>query len=125
MSFLTTIENAFTTTEADIVAIVVKIKTEAEVVESEIKTALSWVAANAPQIVSDLQSVVGIVTTIGIAANPQVAVAIKAANLAVNALNAFATASNAGQTSTAAVLAGYVAVKQAQAAAASAAAAEE
>lgn len=113
----------WTTTEADVVAIITKIKTAEQVVASDINTALKWIASNTPTIVSDLQSVVGVVEAVGVATNPQVAAAISAANLAVNALNAFASASNSGQANSKAVLAGYVAVKQAQAAAASAAAA--
>jgi len=117
------IKSFLITTEADVVAIIAKIKTEEEIVVSEINTALHWIASNAPTIVSDIQSVVNVAETVGVAANPQVAAAIAAANLAVTALNTFAAASNAGQTNTQAVLQGFVAVKQAQAAAASAAAA--
>ncbi len=123
MSFITTLKSWITTTEADVVAIIAKIKTEEQVVASEINNALHWIASNTPTIVADIQSVVGIAETVGVAANPQVAAAITAANVAVNALNAFAAASNSGSSNTQAVLAGYVAVKQAQAAAASAAAA--
>ena len=123
MSFLDTLKGWITTTEADVVAIIAKIKTEEAVVASEINQALHWVASNAPTIVADIQSVVGIAETVGVAADPRVAAAITAANLAVAALNQFAAASNSGQSNTQAVLAGYVAVKQAQAAAASAAAA--
>lgn len=123
MSFIDTLKSWIVTSEADVVAIIAKIKTEEAVVESEINNALHWIASNTPTIVADLQSVVGIAETVGIAANPQVAAAITAANVAVNALNAFAAASNSGSSNTQAVLAGYVAVKQAQAAAASAAAA--
>lgn len=123
MSFLDSIKSLLITTEADVVAIIAKIKTEEEVVVTDINTALHWIASNAPTIVSDIQSVIGVAQVVGVAANPQVAAAITAANLAVAALNSFASASNAGQTNTQAVLQGYVAVKQAQAAAASAAAA--
>lgn len=126
MSFATfeaSIKSFLVTTEADVVAIIAKIKTAEEVVVSDINTALHWIASNAPSIVSDIQSVIGVAETVGVAANPQVAAAITAANLAVAALNSFAAASNAGQTNTQSVLQGYVAVKQAQAAAASAAAA--
>jgi hypothetical protein len=123
MSFIDTLKSFIVTTEADVVAIIAKIKTAEEVVVTDINNALHWIASNAPTIVSDIQSVIGVAETVGVASNPQVAAAITAANLAVAALNSFAAASNAGQTSTQAVLQGYVAVKQAQAAAASAAAA--
>ena len=123
MSFIDTLKSWIVTTEADVVAIIAKIKTEEAVVVTDVNNALHWIASNAPTIVADIQSVIGVAETVGVAANPQVAAAITAANLAVAALNSFAAASNAGNTSTQAVLAGYVAVKQAQAAAASAAAA--
>src|ERR1700740_3245779 len=118
MNFLASLKSFIVTTEADVVSVITKIKTEEAVVASEINNAMHWIASNTPTIVADLQSVVGIAETVGIAANPQVAAAITAANVAVNALNAFAAASNSGSSNTKAVLAGYVAVKQAQAAAA-------
>ena len=123
MSFLDKLKSFIVTTEADVVAIIAKIKTEEAVVVSEVNQALHWIASNTPTIVADIQSVVGVAETVGVASDPRVATAIVAANLAVAALNKFAAASNAGQSNTQAVLAGYVAVKQAQAAAASAAAA--
>ena len=123
MAFVDQLKAFFTTTEADVVSVIVKIKTDASVIESEVNSALHWIAANAPAIAADLQQVVGVVEVVGVASNPQVAAAITAANVAVTALNAFAAASNKGQTNPQAVLAGYVAVKQAQSAAASAAAA--
>lgn len=123
MSFIDTLKSFIVTTESDVVSVIAKIKTEAEVFESEVNNALHWIASNAPTIVADIQSVIGVAETVGVAANPEVAAAITAANIAVTALNAFAAASNSGTTNTQAVLAGYVAVKQAQSAAASAAAA--
>ena len=123
MTFLDKLKNFIVTTEADVVLVIAKIKTEEEVIASEINNALHWIASNTPTIVADIQSVIGVAETVGVAANPQVAAAITAANLAVAALNSFAAASNSGSSNTQAVLAGYVAVKQAQAAAASAAAA--
>ncbi len=123
MSFWTSVQSFFVTTETDVLNLISQIKQGLAVVESDVTAALKWIANNTPQIVADLQQVVGIAETIGIAANPNVAAAITAANAAVTALNAFAAASNNGATNTQAVLAGYTAVKQAQAAAASAAAA--
>lgn len=120
---LASLKSFIVTSEADVVAVIVKIKTEEAVIASEINNALHWIASNEPTIAADIQQVLSVVETVGAAANPQVVAAITAANLAVNALNAFAAASNSGSSNTQAVLAGYVAVKQAQAAAASAAAA--
>lgn len=120
MTFFDRLKSFIITTEAEIETIVVKIRTEEQVLASEINNALHWIAANTPQIAADIQGVVGIAETVGVAANPQVAAAITAANLAVTALNAFAAASNAGKSNPEAVVQGYVAVKQAQAAIASA-----
>lgn len=116
MSFLDSLKSFIVTTEADVVAVIAKIKTEEEVVVTEVNNALHWIASNAPTIVADIQSVISVAQVVGVAANPQVAAAITAANLAVAALNKFAAASNAGQSNTQAVLQGYVAVQQAQAA---------
>lgn len=123
MSFFDSLRSFIITTESDVVAIVIKIKTEEEVIASEINSALHWIASNTPAIAADIEAVVGIAETVGVAGNPEVAAAIVAANVAVTALNAFANASNSGKSNTQAVLSGYVAVKQAQAAVASAKAA--
>lgn len=123
MSFdFTTLKNWISETEADVLSVVAQIKAEATVIESDITAALHWVASNAPTIAADIGQVVSVVETVGLGANPEVAAAITAANLAVQGLNAFAIASQSGKNNTQAVLAGYSAVKQAQAAAASAAA---
>lgn len=123
MSFWTALKSFITTTEADVVEIIAKVKTGAQVAERDISDALHWVASNAPSITSDIQSVVGVAEAVGVAGNPEVVAAITAANLAVDGLNAFAAAANSGKSEPQAVVAGYVAAKQAQAAAASAAAA--
>lgn len=123
MTFLTSLQNFITETEADVVAIVTNIKAGVAVVESDLVAAEHWVASNAPAIAADIQQVLGLVEAVGVGANPQVAAAVIAANLAVNALNAFAAASNTGATPSQAVVAGYVAVKQAQSAVSSAMAA--
>jgi len=123
MSFLSAIENFFSETETEVIALVVAVKKGEELVASDIDKALKWVASETPAIVSNLQGAVAIVEAVGVASNPDVALAITAANVAVTALNAFAAASNSGKTDAQAVVQGYVAVKQAQASAASAAAA--
>jgi hypothetical protein len=120
MSFLTSLQNFISETEADVVTIVTNIKAGVAVVESDLAAAEHWIASNAPAIAADIQQVLGLVEAVGIGANPEVAAAVTAANLAVNALNAFAASSNAGATPAQAVVAGYVAVKQAQSAVSSA-----
>lgn len=121
--FITSFENWITTTEADVQEWIVQIKAGVAVAESDINAIAKWVASETPTIVADLQSVLAIVTAIGVGSNPDVALAIEAANAAVTALNAFAAAQNAGKSTPTSVVAGYVAVKTAQSAAASAAAA--
>jgi hypothetical protein len=122
-TFTTSLWNFIDETESDVLVIITNIKADVAVAQSDINAALHWIASNAPAIAADIQEVVGIAETVGVGANPEVAAAIIAANTAVTALNAFAASSNSGQNNTQAVLAGYVAVKQAQAASSSAAAA--
>lgn len=122
-AFTTSLWNFIDETESDVLVIITNIKADVAVAQSDINAALHWIASNAPAIAADIQEVVGIAETVGVGANPEVAAAIIAANTAVTALNAFAASSNSGQNNTQAVLAGYVAVKQAQAASSSAAAA--
>lgn len=123
MSFLSTIENLFSETEIEVIALVVAVKKGESVVASDIDKAIKWVVSETPAIVANLQGAVALVEEVGVASNPDVAIAITAANAAVTALNAFAAASNSGSTDAQAIVQGYVAVKQAQASAASAAAA--
>jgi len=121
MSFLSSVEAIFETTEADVVAIIAKVKQGAAVAEAEIAAALKWIAANAPSIMADIQTVVSLVEQAGIL-TPSVQASINAANVAVAALNVFAANVKAGNSNAQAVVAGYVAAKQAAAAASTAAA---
>jgi hypothetical protein len=122
-NFVAGVKHFITETEADVVALVVKIKNEEEVIAADLAAAQKWIAANSPAIASDIQGVLKIVEAIGVGANPEVAIAITAANDAVTALNAFAAASNSGAGAAQAVVKGYVAVKKAQSASSAAAAA--
>ena len=119
MSFLTTIEGWWAVTEQDVWATVVKIKQDIDVAESDIIAALNWIADNAPAIAADIQRVLSIVQVVGIS-SPAVETAVVAANEAVSALNAFATASKSGANTVDSVVAGYSALNSAQAAVASA-----
>lgn len=123
MSFLSVITNLFSDTETEVVALVVDIKKGVSVAKADLSKAISWLKTNAPTIESDLQGAVAIVEELGVASNPDVALAVTAANATVTALNAFVAASQAGASNPQAVVQGYVAYKQAQATAASAAAA--
>ena len=120
MSFFTSLQNFITETEADVVAVIADIKAGAAVAESDLAPSQHWIASNTPAIAADIQEVLSLVEFFGVGANPEVAAAVTAANIAVTALNAFAASSNTGATPTQAVVAGYVAVKQANAAVSSA-----
>lgn len=113
----------FAATEADVVALIGAIKKDAVIVAHDIDRALTWIAKQTPTIVSDLQTATKLVAEVGAVSNPQIAAAVTAANIAVAALNAFASAKTSGQSDVSAVVQGYVAVKQANAAVNAAAAA--
>lgn len=110
------------TLEADVIAIVAKIKTGIETLEADFDVAAKWVAQEVPVIVPYIEQIIGFAGSVGVASNPEVAAAIAAANTAVQGLNAFAAAENSGVTNTAAIVAAYTAIKTAQASSASAAA---
>lgn len=118
MSFsIASLASWFTTTEADVVALIGKIKAEVAVAEADVTEALNWVAKQTPTVAAALQEVLGVVEVIGVGSNPEVATAIAAANAAVTALNAFAAAQTSPavqtiQTDGAAVVAGYQALTQ-------------
>lgn len=120
MSFWTDVEHFFQTTESDVLTLIAKIKAEVPVVENDINGALRWVANSAPSIAAAITEVAALVEQVGIM-NPTVLNAIADANKAIVALNAFASSMQKGQGTAASVVAGYVAVKSAQGAAATAA----
>lgn len=113
MTFLTSLQNFITETEADVEAVIADIKAGEVVLETALTNAEHWIASNAPTIAADIQEVLQLIEAFGVSADPQVGIAIAAANAAVTALNAFATASNTGANPAQAVVAGYVAVQQA------------
>ncbi len=139
MSFWASLEqgiaHAFSTTEADVIAIVKDVISGVEVAASDIDKALQWVAGHAPAIAANVQGVTSLLSTVATVAAPlapavsaEIDGAVAAANLAVEGLNAVASSiktSGGGTVATDAnaVLAGYHAVKTAQAASAKAAAA--
>ena len=119
-NFFTQIQSWFVTTEQEVLTTYAKIIAEVPVLEAEVATALKWVQNNGPTIVTDLQEVLAIFSTVGVVVPGPV---LLAANAAVMALNAIAAAQAAGKTSTQTVVAGVVAVQQAAAAKANAIAA--
>lgn len=121
MSFnFSSISNWFTTTEQDVVAVIAALKADVQVAEADVGAALNWVAGEVPTIVAGLQTALGLAQAVGVVTAPE----LLAANIAVQALNAFAAAHNASvasgdsalATSTKSVVAGYVAYTQAAAA---------
>lgn len=102
----------WSTTEKDIVNILAKVKGDAVVAQKDINSAMKWIAAQTPAIVGDLQVALQIAQMFGVVTAPE----IVAANAAVAALNAFATAQNTGKTDLQSVANGYVAYTQAAAA---------
>jgi hypothetical protein len=104
----------FETTEADAVKVIVKIKAGVEYTAHELATAFNWLVAHAGQIaagVSTVSQAVGTLAAAGVNMPPQVATAIKDANIAVAGLNAMAADASKGTAE--ALVAGYVAAKQA------------
>jgi hypothetical protein len=121
MSFFTSVEHVFVVFEADVVAVVVKIKQAEEVASREIGLVLNWIANNVGTIAQDLQLVESV--AVAVAPTPQVLAAVATANEAMAALNTYAQAHALGQSTAQAAINGYTAFKQAQAAASTAVAA--
>lgn len=119
MSFsLTGITAWFHTTEQDVVNLITNIKNDIAVAEADVSSALKWLSGEVPTIVGALQTAVGLATAVGVVSQPE----LLAANAAVAALTAFAGVQNATTSAPAinqsaqAVVAGYVAYTQANAA---------
>lgn len=118
----------FQTIENDIQAFITKVVNEVEILIEDAETALSNVAALAPTIAADVTSAATFIEGIPVVGqNPEVMAAVTAVQLADTGLQAFAAQYNAATApggsitvtqATQAVVAGYQAVKQAQAAAA-------
>jgi hypothetical protein len=121
VNLLAWIENEIETTEADVVALVIKIKQEATVFESDINTALKWIASQVPAFVSGIQAIENTASQLGVTSIPAVSTAIAAANVAMAGLNKLASDINSGSSTTQALVDGYIAVKQTQVVAAQAA----
>jgi hypothetical protein len=117
LSLITGLEAWWATTEADVIAAIAAIKADIAIAITDIEKALSWVNANVPAINADIAEVNGALTTVaaaGIHIPAAVTTAIADANKAVSALNSYQQIVAQGGTATAALLAGYGAIKQAQ-----------
>ncbi len=127
MGIITTIENElssfFAVDEKFVLDTIVAVKNGVAVAENDVHRALKWVDDNAAAITSTIQTVTGVVASlksVGVAMPPAVDVAVKDANTAVAALNAYADAVRAGKSDVEALKQGYVVVKQVTQAGASA-----
>lgn len=119
MSFLTWLENTVTTTEHDIQMIVADIVKGVQVFESDLQKVVDWAVKAAPTVTASLGTITSVLATVGF---PAAAPEIMAANEAIAAINAFASAYKNGAGDVNSALAAYSVVKTGQAAAANAAA---
>lgn len=101
--------NWWSTTEQDVIALIAKVNTDVVVAEKDVNNALKWIAAETPAIVGGLQTALQIASMFGVVTAPELA----AANAAVAALNAFASAQTSGQNNVQSVVNGYIAYTQA------------
>ena len=123
MSVFDNIQHIFSVAEKDIVDLVSKAKRDLPVAVHDINLGLAWVANNTPKIAQDLTTAETLIVSTGVGADPRVAAAIVAANLAIQGLNAYSASVKSGTPTAQSVVDGYIAVKNAQVAAAGAAAA--
>ncbi len=125
MSLITGLESWWATTEADVIAFIVKVKNGLPIIEAELAAALQWVEGEVPTVNAAIGEINGVLQTVAasgvVTIPPAVGTAIQDANKAVAGLNAYAASlqsstGSAGSNQAAAVLAGYTAIKQAQSA---------
>ncbi len=116
-------EEAVITTEHFVVGVVAKFHAGEVVAEHEAAAAIKWIAGEIPGAVGILGQGITLIEGLGLSTNPDVALAITAANVMVAGLNKFETAYQAGATDAATVASGYSALKQSAAAVANAVAA--
>lgn len=123
MSFFTGVESFWAATEADVIAVVSKVVAGVEVVEADLSQAFSWLTNNAGTIATDINEVTGAIQTVtasGLITNPTIAsdlaTAANAAQEAAKGITAVAYSVQAGGTTTQALVAGYQAIVNGQAA---------
>lgn len=112
-------ENWLVETETDVQAFIALVQKGITYAESALTSALEWVANEVPTVVPIIEEALSFAGAVGAASNPEAAVVITAAQEAVAALNAVAQAQGTGANDIQTLLAGYNAVKTAQASAAS------
>ena len=103
-----------TALEADVILFIAKAKAGLSVAIADVKAVFSWLDANAGTIANDIGIVLKLAGQLGVAGNPQLAVLVASANIAVTALNTYAADRAAGANHPQAAIAGYLAVTKAQ-----------
>ena len=124
MSFFTSLEAKFATTESWVLGVIVKIQQGEAAVEADIRLGLAWIDSHITDINAGLKEIETVVSGLGSAGVklPQaVTDAIKDANVAVAALNGYATSAAGGANTAQALVDGYVAAKNVAVATAAAA----
>lgn len=115
--------NALVEDEKKVAATFSKAVNGVEVALHEVEAGIGWIEDNAGTIISKIQFVEGLVAQLAIAANPNVAGIVLAANAAVASLNAAVAARQAGVTTPQQLIDAYQAFAAADAAVAQAKAA--
>lgn len=115
--------NALMEDEAQVAKVFAAAVNGFEVALKDVEAGIGWVEDNAGTIVSKIQFVEGLVAQLAIAANPDVAGIVVAANAAVASLNAAVAARSAGVTTPQQLIDAYQAYAAADAAVAQAKAA--
>lgn len=108
----------FSTTEADVLQVIVKVKNGIQYAEAELAAAFTWLENHAGDVAASVETVakvVGALSAAGVGIPPSVQQAVKDANAAVTGLNAMVSSQEKGTPQ--ALIDGYVAAKQAWSAA--------
>lgn len=119
MSILSNIEAIWQKDETWVLNFIQQAKAGFTVLENDLKSFWTWLAAHAGEISQDAQAVTAAVSTLKAAGMPvptQVASAVHAMNSAVAGLNAAVTSAASGASAVQVVVDGYTAAKQAEAA---------
>jgi hypothetical protein len=118
MGIISDIENLFspssvTADEAFVQNLLTEVKGGVAAVKTDMTSSINWLVAQEAGVSADVAALEAFATAMGAAANPVVATAIEAANVAVQALAALKTSATAGASTMAEIQAAYAAIKQA------------
>lgn len=119
MSIVSAVKGWFGTTEADVMAMMMKVWQEIPVAEKEVASAANWIATKGlPSLTAEVQAITPFVSVLGTAAgHPELAANMAALNIAMAGVQSFAASASAGAMTPDQVVAGYGALKQAGSAA--------